>query len=226
MTYADVLARIRAQLNDSGDLPRWPDAVLLRYAGTVMRRMAEVAPHACSDVREMVLAPGALQTLPSWAVRFLGGVRRAVDNKSVRNVSPEVMDNVMPGWRDDPASLYTTDCVYDQTVPNEFGVYPPVPPDPPLVPDPEDQTVYGPVSLYIRVSVNIDDPADRDETIPLNKVNEVALIHGILGLAFSQDTDAGDIQLGAQHWGLFYETLGVQRAVDQENPPAAKEDQG
>ena len=227
MTYAEIFSRVRRKLNDvNPQYFRWPDAALRMYAGTVLRRMAEVAPHSCSAVREMVLAPGALQTLPAWAVRFLGGVRRSVDSKSVRNVSPEVMDNVLPGWRDDPPSLYTTDCVYDQTVPSEFSVYPPAPPDPPEIPDPEDETVYGPISLHIRASIYADDPAENDDEIPVNQVNEIALIHGVMALCFSEDTDTGDLQLAAQHWGQFYDVMGVQRQIDAENPPMAKEDQG
>jgi hypothetical protein len=141
----------------------------------------------------------------------MGGVRRVADNKSVRNVHPEVMDTVLPGWRDEDESADITDCIYDQTVPNEFSVYPPAIED---------------TELDIRVSVRVDDPVTNDETIPVNAVNEVALVHGILGLAFSQDTDAADMGTAAQHWGQFYEALGVQRTIDGENPPAAKEDKG
>ena len=211
MTYADIFSRVRRLLNDTGEVPRWSDEALRGYAGTVLRRMAEVAPHSCAVVREVVLIGGSLQPLPAWAVRFLGGVSRVADGKSVRNVSPEVMDNVLPGWRDEDPDDEITDCIYDQAVPGEFSVYPPA---------------LAGTRLRVRGSLKADDPVVNTETIPVNAVNEIAITHGILGLCFSMDTDSGDMQLAAQHWGQFYDALGVQRQLDAANPPAAKEDQG
>ena len=211
MTYGELYQRVRRQLNDNITPYRWPDSALRMYSGTVLRRMAEVAPQTMAEIRPTTLDEGALQTVPSWAVRFLGGVRRDIDGKSLRNVSPELMDNVLPGWRDDPPSEYTTDCIYDMSVPGEFGVHPPA--------------LEGTV-LHIRASVVADDPVAEDEVIPAARVNEIALLHGLLGLCFSEDTDVGDLQLAAQHWGQFYDALGVQRQIDAENPPMAKEDQG
>ena len=211
MTYADIFLRVRRHLNDLGSLARWPNDVLLTYAGTVLRRMAEVAPQTSAEVREVALASGSLQTLPAWAVRFLGGVSRSVDGKSIRNVSPEVMDNVLPGWRDDDPDDEITDCVYDQSVPSEFHVYPPALPG---------------TRIKIRAAAKADDPADPTDSVPMNAMNEVALIHGLLAMCFSEDTDVGDLQLAAQHWAQFYESLGVQRQIDAENPPQAKEDKG
>ena len=211
MTYADVFSRVRRHLNDLEQIPRWSDAALRGYAGTVLRRMAEVAPHSCSVIRDVSLQAGSLQPLPTWAVRFLGGVSRTTDGKSVRNVSPEVMDNVLPGWRDDDPDDEITDCIYDQAVPGEFSVYPPA---------------LAGTRLRVRGALRADDPATNDDDIPVNAVNEIALLHGLLAMCFSEDTDTGDLQLASQHWGQFYESLGVQRQVDAANPPAAKDDQG
>jgi hypothetical protein len=144
-------------------------------------------------------------------VRFLGAVSRVADNKSIRNVSPEVMDAVLPGWRDDDPDDEITDCIYDQNVPSEFYTYPPA---------------LAGTQIRVRASVRVDDPTDNADEVPVNAVHEVALIHGLMALCFSEDTDAGSMELAANHWGQFYEGLGVQRQVDAANPPATKEDQG
>ena len=212
MTYADIFSRVRRKLNDVNPLYyRWDDNALRMYAGTVMRHMAEIAPQTFAEVREMPLGSGSLQTLPAWAVRFLGGVSRSVDGKSIRNVSPEVMDSVLPGWRDDDPDDEITDCIYDANVPGEFHVYPPALPG---------------TKIRIRAAIKADDPVSLSEPVALNAMNEVALMHGILAMCFAEDTDASDAQLAAQHWGQLYEGLGVQRKIDVENPPAAKEDKG
>ena len=211
MIYADVFTRVRRSLNDTALPYRWDNDALRQYAGTVLRRMAEVAPYSCAVVQEITLSAGSMQALPNWTVRFLGGVSRSVDGKSIRNVSPEVMDNVLPGWRDDDPDDEITDCVYDTNVPGEFHVYPPA---------------LAGTKIRIRGALKAADPVSLSENIPVNAVNEMALIHGLLAMCFSEDTDAGDLELAGRHWGKFYEALGVQRQVDEANPPAAKEDKG
>lgn len=210
MKYSDIFFRVRRKLNDFRAPLRWSDEALRMYAGTILRRMAEVAPFTCAAVREVELVAGATQAVPSWAVRFLGCVNSSA-RKSIRNVSPEVMDAVLPGWRADALAVEVLDCIYDKNTPGQFSVYPPA---------------AAGARITIRASVLIPDPATNNDAIPVHPVNEVALIHGILAMCFSEDTDAGDLEISAQHFGQFYKTLGIQRSVDAENPPAAKEDGG
>lgn len=211
MTYGELYQRVRRQLNDNTVSPRWPDSALRMYAGTVLRRMAEVAPASMASVEELTLAEGALQAVPGHVVRVLGAVKRSSDGRSIRNVSPEVMDTVLPFWRDAPQSEDTTDCVYDASVPTEFSVFPPA---------------ANGTQIWMRVSLRAVDPESGEDEIPANQINEMALFHGVLALCFAEDTDTGDRALSMQHWGQFYEALGVQQVVDAENPPAAKEDRG
>jgi hypothetical protein len=210
MKYAEVFTKVRRLLNDVYQTPRWPDSALRGYAGTVLRRMGEVAPSSMSMISEITLVEGARQPLPPFALRFLGAISNAAGG-TIRNVFPQAMDNYFPGWRSEPPTEMPTDCVYDKNTPGEFHVYPPALPE---------------TKITARIVLKVSDPGDSQEEIPINPVNEVALIHGLLALCYSENTDTNDLQLASQHWSQFFEALGVQSAVDAQNPPLAKTNMG
>ena len=72
-TVADVIARVREQLNDTVDGSlRWSDAELIEYINDGLRKTVSIKPEA--NVIERLFYPvdeGALQKLPADAVKFI-----------------------------------------------------------------------------------------------------------------------------------------------------------
>jgi len=103
MTPADVIAEVRALVQDSREPYRYTDTVLLRFLNQTVKRMAMLRPDLFLVVRDVATtAEDVTQALPADAIRLVE-VYNVKGGGVVTEVNKDTLDQTYPNWRSAPS---------------------------------------------------------------------------------------------------------------------------
>lgn len=132
MQCSVVLTQVRYALNDPSAVT-WSDSThLIPALNDALRALVSVRPDAASITAVSLLSSGTQQSIPEDGTRLLRVIRNAGEDglsaigRAVRRVSMETLDASMPTWHGATGQSEIREYAYDERVPREFWVYPPV----------------------------------------------------------------------------------------------------
>lgn len=209
MLVRELFQQAATELHDF-DQDRWPwespeetsaGASLVTYLNESLRRFVLLKPHGHARSMEIRLQPGALQAVPQEAAKLLGLTRNLVGlekkpGRIVNRTTQAALDAYLPGWSQMQTGTQVTDWCFDALDERSFWVFPPVPTAPRLY-------VEAKVAMAPRV-------ASAADVLPVSEQYSAAILHCMLGLVFSGDTESATAQSrAANHTGLFLKIMGV-----------------
>lgn len=121
----DVLKSAQRILNDQSNLT-WTMDEMVSWLNAAQRSVVLLRPDASSDIKQITLGEGALQTLPDGSIRLLD-VRCNVGGRACTYVEKSALDSYDPSWRTATPDSTVVHWLYDDRVPLRFEVYPPQP---------------------------------------------------------------------------------------------------
>ena len=124
-TIQDVVTDVRDAVQDTGAIPRYSDAQIVRAVNQVIKRMALLRPDLFAFVTNFTCAAGPLQNLPVDNFRLLD-VFQVSNGANVNEVNRETLDLLSPTWQTS-AQGPATDWMRHIRNPSIFFVYPPSP---------------------------------------------------------------------------------------------------
>lgn len=217
MLASVVIDQVAGELQDPSYV-RWSLAKLLDYLSSAQRAVALVRPDATATVAAVLLVAGTKQSLPTGGLRLLKvnrnmGVAGATPGGVIRKVDVETLDNYDQDWHlAAKASATVLEYVYDDRVPKNYYVNPPVPASP---------AVYAEIAY----SVTPAQVTAVGDTLAIDDVYEAALRHWTLYLAYSLNVEQRNAGRAQTHFSGFFSVLGVKIQGDMmvsPNRPGAK----
>jgi len=187
----------------------------LTLLNDAIRQVIQVRPDAYTQVKVLTLVEGTRQSIPSGDVRLVQLTRNMESDETTPGnaiLGPwkqEDIDASEPTWHTTTAGSAVTGFTWNDALPRDFLVYPPVS---------AGTKVEAVVSTLPAVI-----SADTD-TIPLGGQFYPALIQWALYRAYGRDHERSpNAARAAQHKAAFYEALGVKNQGDAAvSPPRAE----
>lgn len=217
LTAGDVLAPVRQQLADTVEPYRRADPTLLGYLTLAQQQVVLARPDAYSVIRPFECAAGSEQAIPDDAYRFLGGVQNlgadgATPGRAIANTDMGAKDAYDPNWRVTVGTKpEVRECVFDALLPRTFWVAPAVPANPT-------------VQIGIRLSLVPPALKTTDDALVVPPLYAMALVAFTLGLAYGENSEVGDKQLGVQYWNQAMALIGAKSKTEAGLPPGPKTD--
>lgn len=207
MIVSDVLSRARPILNDTDNTAyRWSDTDLKRYIDDAVRLILTKRPDANTSTSDLVLVPGALQSLDDLHEKLIDVVSNS-SGRAVTLIEQSVLDAFIPNWRNSTPNDATKHFMYDPRTSREFLVYPPV--------KTNGLTIKGKVSLKHSVL------AESNSAIGLRDSYLEHVVCFVLYKAYARDMEfAGNTELAASYLALFNGMLGDKTMSDNAFAPA------
>lgn len=204
---SELLQRAQDILNDAGFV-RWTKPELLRWLNDGMRDLLPLDPTACQKTATVILADGAMQTLPAEAVQLLDVVGNVQDSgapgRQIRLVSRPTLDAAFPKWQMESSKPYVSNVMYDVINRKIFWVYPPA----------QAGVKIDLVYSYIPSVV-----ADTDN-VPVDAMYQTPLVDYVLFRAFSKETEQqSSAARAAAHLQAFSSAVNTIVAMRGGNQP-------
>ena len=208
MQCSIVLAQVRYSLNDPS-AATWSDSThLIPALNDALRALVSVRPDAASTTAVRLLSSGTQQSIPTDGTRLLRVIRNAGEDglsstgRAIRRVSLDTLDASMPTWHGAAGQAEIREYSYDERVPREFWVYPPVAPSP----------VIGVVLTYVKTLAAIATAAD---TFPVDDYFAPAVQAFMLYRLWGGDDEASPNYQAAQaQFSAFQTLLGLKAGGD------------
>lgn len=131
MLCGEVIDRVNRSLNDPNNT--WfSGQEKIDCLNDALRALVSVRPDAAATTASVTLSPGTQQSIPSDGTRLIRIIRNAGEGglsstgRAIRRVSLDTMDASMPTWHSATGQTEIREYAYDERVPREFWVYPPV----------------------------------------------------------------------------------------------------
>lgn len=219
MKASDVINSVRGTLMDEdSNNYRWSDSVLRGYVYDALLQLIGVRPDVTATTDKHKLSPGTLQSIPSDALKLLDiprnlGSDGATPGYTVTPIDREDMDTLDRAWHKRTAKDFIEHYAYDEKVPQEFYVTPPVT---------DSKDVYVEVQYAAK-------PAEitaNEDVLPVEDIYKGSLVQWVLSLAYSQETGATSEQRSRRYEQSFYNSLGVKSQVDSRLSPHPDREQG
>jgi len=193
-----IIGKARQILSDL-TATRWSDDELVGWLNSGQRAIVLWKPNSFAQPVPMQLVPGTLQTI--IGLEFIRVNRNMWDmttpGQAVSPVAQDMLDDLLPTWHTEQASLVIKNYLFDKRDTQTFMVFPPQP-DPAgyaevvMTPYPTDiEVVEGEITGNI-----------------LSDIYENPLIDYIVSRALSDDTDTGDAVLSEKYFQRFTNALG------------------
>ena len=183
----------------------WTDTQGLAWLNDGQRAVALVRPDASVRVSSVKLSPGTKQTIAGH--RLMAVIRNmgsdgVTPGRAVRLTERGAKDEFDPDWHKETAATEIKEYIYDERVPKEYYVSPPV-------------NSTTPVYAEISESVAPADVADLKDPITLDDNYAPALIEWVAYRFFSRDAEElPDIQRAIGHFQRFFNMLGEKLRID------------
>lgn len=184
-------------LNDD-DHVRWPLEDLVEYLNAGIREIVRVKPTASTITITTNLAPGVWQEIPSIAQALISVDVDETSGRSIRLVSEDALDAVMPLWTASNPSRNIKDYIFDPRNPRRYLVYPPA-----IAQTPITITVVKRIEPITKPN-NSSWPA-----FPLAQEYSDIVTDFILGKAYQSTQGQGSQMRAASYMQGFYSALGV-----------------
>lgn len=208
MQCSIVLAQVRYALNDPSSVT-WSDSThLIPALNDALRALVAVRPDAASVTAVRLLSPGTQQSIPSDGTRLLRVIRNAGEDglstsgRAIRRVSLDTLDASMPTWHGATGQAEIREYAYDERVPREFWVYPPVAASPTI----------GALLTYVKTLTAITATSD---TFPVDDYFAPAVEAFMLYRLWGGDDEASPNYQAAQaQFNAFQTLLGLKSGGD------------
>lgn len=198
MQAQDIINETSSQLNDEGFVT-WTEADHLRYISSAENVIVSLRPDAYSQITTMQLAAGALQTVPSTALRLLDikrnmGSDGSTPGRIVRVVDEDSLDLFDFNWNNATQVAEIKSFTYDERVPNNFYVDPP-----------SDGTGYIEIAIS-RVPPVV---SASSQTLVLKDIYKDHIIQWVMFRAYSVEVDSAISRArAADHLDTFFNLMG------------------
>lgn len=124
-TAQSIIKEVQVKLVDvAGN--RWPASELVDDLNDMQRAIHSVRPDATASSVTLVLLAGVIQTIPTTAAALIEITNLSAGSKAaVRQARREMLDAIVPGWRNQAETAEILHFIYDPRHPRRFEVYPP-----------------------------------------------------------------------------------------------------
>lgn len=208
MQCSIVLAQVRYALNDPSSVT-WSDSThLIPALNDALRALVSVRPDAASTTAVKLLSSGTQQSIPTDGTRLLRVIRNAGEDglsstgRAIRRVSLDTLDASMPTWHGATGQAEIREYSYDERVPREFWVYPPVAASPTI----------GVVLTYVKTLTAITATSD---TFPVDEFYapavEAFMLYRLMG---GDDESSPNYQAAQAQFAAFQTLLGLKSGGD------------
>ena len=208
MQCSIVLAQVRYSLNDPS-AATWSDSThLIPALNDALRALVSVRPDAASTTAVKLLSSGTQQSIPTDGTRLLRVIRNAGEDglsstgRAIRRVSLDTLDASMPTWHGAAGQAEIREYSYDERVPREFWVYPPVAASPTI----------GVVLTYVKTLTAITATSD---TFPVDEFYapavEAFMLYRLMG---GDDESSPNYQAAQAQFAAFQTLLGLKSGGD------------
>jgi len=208
MQCSIVLAQVRYSLNDPS-AATWSDSThLIPALNDALRALVSVRPDAASTTAVRLLSSGTQQSIPTDGTRLLRVIRNAGEDglsstgRAIRRVSLDTLDASMPTWHGAAGQAEIREYSYDERVPREFWVYPPVAASPTI----------GVVLTYVKTLTAITATSD---TFPVDEFYapavEAFMLYRLMG---GDDESSPNYQAAQAQFAAFQTLLGLKSGGD------------
>lgn len=208
MQCSIVLAQVRYSLNDPS-AATWSDSThLIPALNDALRALVSVRPDAASTTAVRLLSSGTQQSIPTDGTRLLRVIRNAGEDglsstgRAIRRVSLDTLDASMPTWHGATGQAEIREYSYDERVPREFWVYPPVAASPTI----------GVVLTYVKTLTAITATSD---TFPVDDFYapavEAFMLYRLMG---GDDESSPNYQAAQAQFAAFQTLLGLKSGGD------------
>ena len=208
MQCSVVLAQVRYTLNDPS-AATWSDSThLIPALNDALRALVSVRPDASATTAVRLLSQGTQQSIPADGTRLLRIIRNAGESglssigRAVRRVSMDTLDSSMPTWHGATGQSEIREYAYDDRVPREFWVYPPVATTPTI----------GVLLTYVKALTDITATSD---TFPVDDffapAVEAFMLYRLLG---GDDEASPNYQAAQAQFSAFQTLLGLKSGGD------------
>lgn len=208
MQCSIVLAQVRYALNDPSSVT-WSDSThLIPALNDALRALVSVRPDAASTTAVKLLSSGTQQSIPTDGTRLLRVIRNAGEDglsstgRAIRRVSMDTMNASMPTWHGATGQAEIREYSYDERVPREFWVYPPVAASPTI----------GVVLTYVKTLTAITATSD---TFPVDDFYapavEAFMLYRLMG---GDDESSPNYQAAQAQFAAFQTLLGLKSGGD------------
>jgi hypothetical protein len=186
---------------------KWPRAELLGYLNDAQREIVLAKPDAYVKNESMALVAGTKQSIPPTGVVFMRvnrnmGMNGTTPGRVPRHIPIQVLNEQIPTWHMEPASITALHYTFDEQDPKHFYVYP--------------QQPLSPGQVEVVYSSTPPDVPNEDAPIVLDDVYKTALLHYMFYRAYSKDVEYAreDAAAGAAY-KIFATLVGLKTQADE-----------
>lgn len=217
MLTSSLIDRVSEVLQDVGRTT-WTEPQLLEWANDAVRALVLARPDVSAIKETIALVSGTRQRLNGGNdLRFIQancnmGSSGFIAGRSITQGDIRAMDAYNPSWRTDPPGQEVRHYFFDEALPREFEVYPPV------------SLSYG--NVYIEVSKSVLPVAitATGDTVPVDEIYAPALTEWMLYRAFIRDADdTPSVTRATWHFRGFFNLLQVKMRADMAIHPKVRE---
>lgn len=207
MLCSEVIDRVNRSLNDPNNT--WfAGQEKIDRLNDALRALVSIRPDAASTTAVVLLSSGTQQSIPNDGVRLLRVIRNAGEDglsstgRAIRRVSLDTLDASMPTWHGATGQTEIREYAYDERVPREFWVYPPVASSPTI----------GVLLTYVKTLTAITAASD---TFPVDDffapAVEAFMLYRLLG---GDDESSSNHQAAQAQFAAFQTLLGLKSGGD------------
>lgn len=182
------------------DLVRWTVEERIRWANESLGAILTRRPAALARTSVVTLVAGTRQSIPADGSILLDVVRNmAADDVTpgsiIRRTDRQQLDDADPGWHTGRKKSYVRQYTYDDRLPKEFYVYPPV---------------NAGVKVELQDAYLPDDIADIGEDLGIGAEYKEAVVNYICYRANAKDSEFASPAMATAFYQAFETALGIK----------------
>lgn len=203
-TFENAITDARTLLNDTEATYTWSDTDLMLYANDGLALMCVLRPDLFTTTTTFACAAGAIQTLPTNAVRLME-VFCVSGGNTVTEVPRETLDRFSPGWMSETNGT-PVNWARNPRSSRTFFVHPPA---------------TAALNLIVQYAVPPTRTTATNDTLPISDAYFPALVDYIVGRAEMRDDEHANDGRADQLMRMMVEAM---RAGDEHKPATDRED--
>lgn len=193
---------------------KWGDDVLIPYLNLAILEILNIKPSAYPSTVEITCVAGAKQAAAAGTISIIDIVCNltgtpSTPTGSLTTMTKDAMDNLLPGWMYETASVTPTFAVLDPNEPKAFYVYPPM----------------SGTSSKVRAITCVAPTAidEADDTFPLDDSYRVPVLDYLIYRCLNEETTIPNaLSKAAAHYQKFLQFFGIKSAVEEKSEAKSK----
>lgn len=205
ITGAEIIAQASEVVVDADNVT-WSVTQGVKWINDGQRAIAIHRPDASVATENVKLIPGTQQSITGRRLMTIvrnQGEDGITPGSAVRLVERGAKDDFDPDWHTADAATTIQEYIYDERVPKEFYVSPPV---------------HATTAVYVKLSQAVDpaDLGDESDTITIDDIYAPVLTEWLLYRFFARDNEkTPNWERAARHYQSFFNLLGVKIEMDK-----------